>query len=81
MKDLDLKHMCLKKVRCLCFKVVFSYNGLHLTPIFDLPAVLTSNLLTRKMHLNNNYGRHMCIETFTKQNLGIIGINIGMQGA
>ena len=30
-------------------------------PIFDLPAVLTSNLLTRKMHLNNNYGRHMCI--------------------
>jgi hypothetical protein len=33
------------------------------------------------MHLNNNYGRHMCIKTSTKQNLGIIGINIGMQGA
>jgi len=30
-------------------------------------------MLTRKMHLYKNYGRHMCRKTFTKQNLDIHG--------
>jgi hypothetical protein len=39
------------------------------------------NLLTRKMHLNNNYGRHMCIKTFTSRIWELLGINIRMQRA
>ena len=29
-------------------------------------------LLTRKLHLYNDYSRHMCIKTFTKQDLDIL---------
>ena len=29
--------------------------------------------LTRKMHLSNNDSKHMCIKTFTKQDLDIPG--------
>jgi hypothetical protein len=45
----------------------------YLTKINFFKSLTGLSILTRKLHLSDDQSRHICIKTFTKQNLDIHG--------